>query len=224
MASRLRRLNWIVAIAFTLGGSLFMLGAWVAQVGSGNAPTSASIYLAGGVFFSTGGYSSVMLAINTRAGGEPDSLAGAERWRWWAYEPFSKEWLAAFVLFVGTLAFGISLISAFIEGLSVQRQNRLIWAPDMTGCILFLIAGRIAMNAVRQGGRLLQPRARGWWVAAVNQVGSIFFFIAGLAAFTRPAIDSVVNVDVANWGTFIGAFCFAAGGLIQGVQGPPKGA
>ena len=78
--------------------------------------TSASIYLAGGVFFSTGGYGSVLQAINEPAG------AGA-RWRWWSYRPMELGWLAAFVLFCGTLAFGISLVSAFIEGLS-RRVRR----------------------------------------------------------------------------------------------------
>lgn len=218
MASRLKRLNWIVATAFTIGGALFMAGAWVAQVGSGSAPASASIYLLGGLFFSTGGYGSVLQAINPQQERRPEATGRSGGWRWWAYEPMRAEWLAAFVLFVGTLVFGVSLISAFIEGLSIQQENRLVWAPDMSGCILFLIAGRFAMNVARQGGRWLQPHAPGWWVAVMNQLGSIFFFVSGLAAFTRPVTESIVNVDVANWGTLFGALCFSLGGVIQGLQ------
>lgn len=214
MANRRRTLNSAVAISFFLGGSLFAIGAWVAQVGSGEAVTSASIYLAGGVFFSAGGYGSVLGVANDRVG-------DGERWRWWSYQPTDLGWLAAFVLFSGTLAFGISLVSSFMEGLSIQQENRLIWAPDMVGCILFLLSGRLGMVALHEAASTwVQPGDLEWWVAVVNQLGSILFFIAGLAAFTRPAIGSAVNVDVANWGTFGGALCFALGGIAQGFEHP----
>ena len=55
----------------------------------------------------------------------------------------------------------------------------------------------------------------GWWVVAVNQLGSILFFLAGVAAFTRPATSSAVDIGLVNWGTFAGAVCFAVGGVIQ---------
>lgn len=211
----------MVGLAFTVGGSLFALGAAVAQVGSGDAPTSASIYLIGGVFFSTGAYGSVLQAINFPAGADPAEVAaGEDHWRWWAYQPTRSEWLASFILFTGTLAFGISLISAFFEGLNVEQVNRLIWAPDMTGCILFLLSGRLLLLSIRNGGPWLRPRDLVWWIAALNQVGSILFFVAGLAAFTRPLTESVVNVDVANWGTFGGAVCFAVGGILQAFERP----
>jgi hypothetical protein len=198
---------------------LFALGAVVAQLGSGDAATSASIYLLGGVFFSSGAYGSVLQAVNFPPGTDAVPSASAERrWRWWSYEPMQSEWLAAFILFAGTLAFGISLLSAFIEGLSVQQENRLIWAPDMAGCILFLLSGRLLLVSVRDGGPWLRPRDLVWWVAALNQVGSVLFFIAGLAAFIRPATESAANIDVANWGTFGGALCFAAGGVLQALE------
>src|SRR4051794_19876131 len=80
IATRLRRTNLVAAIAFTIGGSLFAIGAWVAQVGSGDATTAACIYFAGGLFFNTGGYASVVLVSNT-LGGSGDGAAA--RWRWW---------------------------------------------------------------------------------------------------------------------------------------------
>ena len=72
IATRLRRTNLVAAVAFTIGGSLFAIGAWVAQVGSGDATTAACIYFAGGLFFNTGGYASVVLVSNT-----PVASAGA---------------------------------------------------------------------------------------------------------------------------------------------------
>lgn len=63
---RLRRLNTVAALAFTVGGALFALGAAVAQFGSSGA-TGAWIYFAGGLFFNTGGYTSLLQAINAPA-------------------------------------------------------------------------------------------------------------------------------------------------------------
>lgn len=122
--------------AFTLGGSLFAIGAWVAQVGSGDATTAASLYFAGGLSFNAGGYASLLSAINAPRGVEPDGTLTADRWRWWSYEPDRVDWLSTFVLFVGTLAFGISLLDSFLDGLTTQGENRLIWAPELIGCIL----------------------------------------------------------------------------------------
>jgi len=113
--------------------------------------------------------------------------------------------------------------SAFIEGLSLAQQNRLIWAPDIFGCILYLLTGRVAMDAIHnEGAAWIQPGRLVWWIAVVNQLGSILFFVAGLAVFIRPATESVANVDVANWGTFGGALCFAIGGVLQGFVRPAR--
>ena len=208
----LRRANWVAAIAFTIGGSLFALGAAVAQLGSGDASTAASIYFAGGLFFNTGGYASLLLAINTPS---------PERWRWWSYEPHRLEWLSAFVLFVGTLAFGISLFDSFLDGLTTQEENRLIWSPEVIGCVFFLISGHLAMRAIC--GRF-RPCVRwhdlGWWIVAINQLGSILFMVSALAAFIRPETSSEINVDIANWGTLTGALCFAIGGVMQALDRP----
>ncbi len=127
---RLRRLNATAATAFIIGGALFAAGAAVAQIGSGDATTCASIYFAGGLFFNTGGYVSLLQVINA-----PRHVPGGEgrlvtrSWRWWSYEPTRVDWLSAVVLFAGTLVFGVNLLDSFLQGLSVQQINRLIWTP-----------------------------------------------------------------------------------------------
>ena len=40
-------------------------------------------------------------------------------------------------------------------------------------------------------------------------------WIAGIAAFTRPATSEVLDAGLVNWGTFAGAVCFAIGGAVQ---------
>ncbi|MER8041799.1 hypothetical protein [Streptomyces sp. NPDC094032] len=219
--ARLRRLNAVAATAFVIGGALFAAGAAVAQFGSGDATTCASIYFAGGLFFNTGGYVSLLQVVNAPRhvpGGE--GVLVARRWRWWAYEPMRVDWLSAFVLFAGTLVFGVDLLDSFLQGLSVQQVNRLIWAPDVIGCVLFLVSGHLAFVEICHGRPCVRRRDLGWWIVAVNQLGSVLFMVSALAAFTRPATGSLINADISNWGTLIGALCFSAGGILQHVERP----
>jgi len=219
VAVRLHRINWVVAIAFTIGGTLFAVGAAVAQFGSGDATTAACIYFAGGLFFNTGGYGSLLSAINAPRSVDEAGKLVTGRWRWWSYEPDRIDWASAFVLFVGTLAFGISLLDSFLDGLTNPQVNRLIWAPEMVGCALFLISGHLAMTEISHRFRpVFRPRDLGWWIVAINQIGSILFFVSAVAAFIRPETSSEVNVDIANWGTLLGAACFAVGGVLQGFE------
>ncbi|MEU6878964.1 hypothetical protein [Streptomyces sp. NPDC046712] len=217
---RLRRLNVVAATAFVIGGALFAAGAAVAQFGSGDATQSASIYFAGGLFFNTGGYASLLQVINA-----PRHVVGGQalvthRWRWWSYEPTRVDWLSVFILFTGTLVFGVNLLDSFLQGLNVHQVNRLIWVPDVVGCVLFLVSGHLALVEVCHGGPRLLPRSLGWWIVAVNQFGSVLFMVSALAAYTRPATGSPVNIDIANWGTLTGALCFSVGGVLQLFERP----
>jgi MFS family permease len=197
---RLRRVNLVAAVSFVLGGSLFALGALFAQLGVGSLVAVNATYLVGGFFFSLGGYASVRLA-----------------------EPHQRGWRSAVVLFVGTLVFAVSLVAAFAQGLTPRQSNGWIWLPDIIGCLCFLASGHLAMLEVGEGHIRVRPGVTGWWVVAVNQLGSILFFLAGIAAFTRPATSSAVDIGLVNWGTFAGAVCFAVGGVIQAFQTPtPK--
>jgi hypothetical protein len=214
---RLRRLNAVAATAFIIGGALFAAGAGVAQFGSGDATTCASIYFAGGLFFNTGGYVSLLQVVNA-----PRHVPGGEGrlvtrpWRWWSYEPGRVDWLSAFVLFAGTLVFAVDLLDSFLRGLSVQQINRLIWAPDMIGCVLFLISGHLAFVEIcHRGWPCLRRRSLGWWIVAVNQLGSALFMVSAVVAYTRPATGDLINAGIANWGTLLGAACFSAAGVLQ---------
>ncbi|MFJ8633816.1 hypothetical protein [Streptomyces sp. NPDC093568] len=213
---RLRRLNATAATAFVIGGALFAAGAGVAQLGSGDPTASASIYFAGGLFFNAGGYVSLLQVVNA-----PRHVPGGEGrlvsrgWRWWSYEPGRVDWLSTFVLFAGTLVFAVDLLDSFLHGLSVQQINRLIWAPDVIGCVLFLISGHLAFVETCHGRFCVHPRDLGWSIVAVNQLGSALFMTSAIAAFTRPMTGSLVDEGIANWATLVGALCFCVGGVLQ---------
>jgi hypothetical protein len=207
---RLRQTNAVAATAFVIGGSLFCVGALLAQAHVDGPRLAGAVFLAGGVFFTTGGYTSVLLAANSRGGG----------WRWWSFEPRRLGWASAFVLFVGTLYFGISLLAALIGDLTTAQEHRLVWSPEVIGCVLFLVSGHLALVQLRREQRQGRRSDLGWWIAIVNQVGSALFMAAAIAAFVRPTTGDELAVGVANWATFAGAACFAAAGVMQEFDTP----
>ena len=90
----------------------------------------------------------------------------------------------------------------------------------MIGCAMFLISGPPRAAEVCHGRLCLRRRDLGWWIAALNQLGSYLFLVSALAAFVNPETSSAVNEAVANWGTFGGALCFAVGGVLQAFERP----
>jgi hypothetical protein len=220
-ARRLRWTNTIAAIAFVLGGSIFALGALLAQADVGSPRLVAAVFLLGGVFFTTGGYASVLLVANAPRGADADGVVRTGRWRWWSAEPGRLDWASAVALFVGTLYFGASLLAALLGDLTTAQEHRLVWSPEIVGCVLFLLSGHLALTELRRE----RPRGHraddlGWWIAVVNQLGSALFMVAAVAAFVRPSTGDELAVGVANWGTFAGAACFALAGAMQELERP----
>jgi hypothetical protein len=215
---RLTLINAVAATAFVIGGSLFSVGALLAQAHVGGPRLAAVVFMVGGVFFTTGGYASVLQVAN--APREADGVVLAPEWRWWSTEPGRLDWASAVALFVGTLYFGASLAVALVGDLTIAQLHRLVWSPEIIGCVLFLVSGHLALTEMHRD----RPRGRradlGWWIVVVNQVGSALFMAAAVAAFVRPETGDALAVGIANWATFSGAACFAAAGVMQEFERP----
>lgn len=219
-AIRLGRCNTVSGLSFFLGGGLFSLGALLSQFDAAGIATINWTFLTGGFFFSLGAYAALVQEINSPRSVAADGALTENRWRWWSYEPYRPGWLAAFVLLCGTMAFAVSLVDAFLSGLETKQVDHLIWAPEMVGCVLFLVSGHLGIIEVCHGRFRLAPRSLGWWIVTVNQVGSWLFLLSGLAAYVRPATGEVINVALINWGTALGAACFSAAGVAQLFERP----
>ena len=219
-ASRLRRVNAVSATAFVLGGSLFALVAGLAQGDVGGPRLAAAVYLVGGVFFTTGAYAALLQVANAPRGADPDGILRTPPWRWWSLEPGRLDWSSAVTLFVGTLSFGASLFVALLGDLTIAQEHRLVWSPEVVGCVLFLVSGHLALTEMAHD----RPRGRrtdlGWWIVVVNQLGSVLFMVAAVAAFVRPSSGDELAVGIANWGTLTGALCFAVAGVMQEFERP----
>lgn len=217
---RLVRVNAVAATAFVIGGSLFCIGALLAQAHVGGPKLAAAVFMAGGVFFTTGGYASVLQVVNAPRGADPDGVVRTAPWRWWSTEPGRLDWASAVALFVGTLYFGASLTAALVGDLTTAQEHRLVWSPEFIGCVLFLVSGHLALVEMHRDRPRGQRADLGWWIVVVNQVGSALFMAAAVAAYVRPSSGDELAVGVANWATFAGAACFALAGVMQEFERP----
>jgi hypothetical protein len=122
--------------------------------------------------------------------------------------------MASGIQSIGTLFFNISTGAALIANLSVQQEDRLIWAPDLFGSIAFLVSSAIAFGIARRMSSSVEGRRAVWWEGAVNLAGSVAFGLSAIAAVVLPTTGEPLNVAIVNAGTFIGALCFLAGALL----------
>jgi hypothetical protein len=122
------------------------------------------------------------------------------------------EWLSAATQFGGTLLFNLST-GASVWAHAMRPERRLVWAPDATGSLAFLISGALGVVVVTAAVGLLAPKSRDWRAEWINMIGCAAFGASALGAFVR---QSGVTEDalLANVGTFIGALCFLAAALL----------
>lgn len=97
MGRRLVTINLVAACAFVAGGSLFALGAFLADRGAALVSVNTT-YLAGGFFFSLGAYASVLLVVNATQDRQGDPPQGRDALRWWGSRPRQRDWRGAVVL------------------------------------------------------------------------------------------------------------------------------
>ena len=142
-----RSLNTAMAVLFMIGSACFALGTVPAYVAAVGAATDAGTFFLGSVFFTSASFCQLLQAQSP--GMAPDAAAaGRVRVRFWAPKPADRGWLSAAVQFPGTIAFNVSTAFALATSLTVQQTDRLVWAPDFVGSILFLVASWFGIAAV----------------------------------------------------------------------------
>ena len=206
-----RELGWWVAALFMVGSLLFALGSFPLYSGHVDVRIDSLTYFVGSLFFTSAGYLQFVQTINA-----PDDLDvdAHRRTRLFAWQPHRIDWWSASVQSIGTLLFNISTFSALDAAFSLQQQERLVWAPDMFGSVAFMIASTLAWLEVCHGWWSWRPHDIPWRIVALNLGGSIAFQISAIAAFIQPTTGELVNLQVANLGTFVGAVGFFFGALL----------
>lgn len=201
-------LGWRTAVLFMVGSALFAVGSFPAYWALVDPRVVAGTFVVGALFFTTAAYHQYLQVVNDPAG------PASRPMRWWAWRPRTLLWWATVVQLAGTLFFNANTIAAMVTGLSTRQENRLVWAPDLFGSIAFLIASQLAWRAVNPRQWAVQREDPDWWSALLNYVGSVFFMLSALGAFTLPTTGEPVNLTLVNAGTFLGAVCFLVGAYV----------
>jgi hypothetical protein len=96
---------------------------------------------------------------------------------------------------------------------AVLTERRLVWAPDATGSLAFLISGALGIIAVTAGAGVWLPKSRDWQAQWVNMIGCVAFGVSAIGAFVAMS-GTTADEGLANLGTFVGALCFLAAALL----------
>jgi hypothetical protein len=182
----LRRQCWL----FAIGSSLFAIATMPGLSAVAGAGLANLLCFIGSWFFTTAGWMQLVLA-------GPAMRIG---------------WLSAATQFAGTVLFNISTGSS-LWAHAVKPERRLVWAPDATGSLAFLISGVLGVVAVTAVVGIVELKSRDWQGEWINMIGCLAFAVSALGAFVS---QSGVTEDamLANLGTFIGALCFLAAALV----------
>jgi hypothetical protein len=121
-------------------------------------------------------------------------------------------WLSAASQFAGTILFNISTGSA-LWAHAVKPERRLVWAPDVTGSLAFLVSGVLGVVAITAAVGIFELKSRDWQAEWINMVGCVAFGVSALGAFVTTT-GVTEDALLANLGTFIGALCFLAAALM----------
>ena len=174
-----RSKTWWAGVLFIIGSSCFAVGPFPGFLQLVGPTADAAVFFIGSIFFTS---ASTVQYLDSRSG---------PRLVWWA----------AVVQLAGTVFFNISTGSALLDNLSTSQEDRLIWAPDVFGCVCFLVASGLAWAAERG------------FISWINLAGSVAFGIAGVASYFVPDTGDVLDLAAANFTTVIGALCFLAGAV-----------
>ena len=178
---RRRSKTWWAGVLFIIGSSCFAVGPFPGFLQLVGPTADAATFFIGSIFFTS---AATVQYLDSRSGSGPRLI-------WWA----------AVVQLAGTVFFNISTGSALLDNLSTGQEDRLIWAPDVFGCVCFLVASGLAWVAERG------------FISWINLAGSVAFGIAGGASYFVPDTGDVLDLAAANFTTVVGALCFLAGAV-----------
>jgi hypothetical protein len=210
------RLPWWIGGLFMIGSACFGLGSVPFYFENADPAVVAGTFFIGSIFFTSAAFLQWRQAVGASTDeARPPSNPIAARLGW---SPQSVDWWATSVQLVGTVFFNISTFAATREGLDLEQQKRVIWAPDVAGSICFLVASGLAYAQLNKGVWPRSDHSVGWRINGLNLVGSIAFGAAAVAARYLTTTGEPANIRVVNAGTLVGAVCFFVGAALLPAQ------
>ena len=206
---------WWIAVLFALGSSCFLVAALASQWASVTRPGIAITVFAGSICFTSAAYLQHWLAVRAAIQQPPVREHGRLALRRPSTWPSAHvDALATLIQLVGTLLFNLNTYNAMDTSLSALQANLRVWTPDMIGSACFLVASALAFGNGSRGWLTFRVHERGWWINAVNLLGSLAFGAAALASLIQPSTNEPVSAAIANGATAAGALGFLIGALL----------
>ena len=206
-----RAIAWWIGVLFAIGSACFAAGSLPTYADGVGTNSDNLTYFIGSIFFTAAAFLQYFEAVTT----DPHlDRAQARRFKQ-LFEVQHKriDWWASLVQLIGTLWFNRTTLSALIVGLGASEKHHPVWRPDALGSICFLVSSWLAWAEACHGRFAWRPDNLSWWITLLNLIGSIAFGVSAVASYVKPN-GSLVSVALTNLGTFVGAICFLAGGLL----------
>ncbi len=208
VVARHRSLMVWAALGFAVGSVLFVVGVPLSMDGSLPPAVGGWTFFVGSVFFTAAG---TLQVVDARR--PVDEPLGSDRHRWSRTDRLDL--LAALVQWVGTVAFNVTTLRGALDAASrASYDSSAVWRPDAVGSVLFLVASAAALAPEVRWRRHQHARDRSWAIAAVNLLGSVFFGISAVGAWTDPSTGELVSLTWSNVGTVLGGLCFLVGAVL----------
>jgi hypothetical protein len=210
-AAPISRLLKPTGLGFALGSFCFAIGVPLSLNTSLSPAIAGWTFFIGSVLFTSAG---TMQFVMSRQELPELELAREHRWAR-LVRPRNTDWTASAIQLVGTIEFNVStLLAALDVSDRASTSAQAVWRPDAIGSVLFLVSSAIALAPEVRRRRHGHARDRSWLIAALNTLGSIFFGISAIGAYTNPSTQQLLSLRWSNGGTLLGALCFLAGALL----------
>jgi hypothetical protein len=178
-----------------------------------------AVFFAGSVFFTSAGFLQLVLSTDEL----PALAQPVDEPTWFArlVRPRTLDWTASAIQLAGTLWFNVTTLLALLDAAGAGSASaRAVWKPDAYGSVAFLVSSGLAFAPEVRRRRHDHVRDRSWVIGALNLLGSVFFGLSAIGAYTLTSTDELLSSWWSNVGTFLGALCFLAGALLLFPRSP----
>jgi hypothetical protein len=211
--TRRRRLLRLTGLGFVVGSALFAVGVPLSLTPALPLTVGAAVFFAGSIFFTAA--ASLQLVLSTDE--LPARVRRDHESSWFAHllRPRTVDWTASAIQLAGTLWFNVTTFLALQDAAGTgDATAQAVWKPDAYGSIAFLVSSALAFAPEVRRRRHGHVRDRSWAIGALNLVGSVFFGLSAVGAYTLSSTDELLSSWWSNVGTFAGAICFLVGAVL----------
>ena len=213
LVTRRRRLLRLTGLGFVVGSACFAVGVPLSLAASLPLTVGTAVFFAGSIFFTSAAFLQLVLSTDEL----PALVHPADEPSWFArlVRPRTVDWTASTIQFAGTLWFNVTTFRALVDAAGAADPTaQEVWKPDALGSVAFLVSSALAFAPEVRRRRHGHVRDRSWAIAALNLLGSIFFGLSAIGAYTLTSTDELLSAWWSNVGTFLGAVCFLVGALL----------